>query len=90
MIVKLPNDFLINTKSIVACYMDKAPYNNKGFTHYIYIEYMPDNEMDFHYLNKEEAEKDFTKIEEIISKAINLKTNEDGAFICAHCGAPNV
>lgn len=48
-----------------------------------------DNYVRWTYDSKEELDSDYKRLMNIIKASENLSVDEQGRFVCTHCGAPN-
>lgn len=88
MLIKLDKDFMLNTDAIVCLKIERNGLHVK-------LEYETDarywsfNDVFPTEKGMKKAQEKFDEISLILEKAVNLKIDKNGAFICSHCGAPN-
>ena len=92
MLIKLEDDYMVNTETVIDF---KLHHTSSWSSAELSCKEDQGISWIFWYnnLGKEEAirlaQEKFKKISDLLEKAVNLKTDKNGAFLCSHCGAPN-
>lgn len=92
MLIKLSDSYMVNTDDIIDLNLDEG-YDMAS----VEINCIGDRgrRWEFWYDSSEKeetiklAKEKYKEISEILEKAVNLKVDKNGAFLCSHCGAPN-